>query len=143
MHFRRQSKNSLDINLTPLIDVVFLLLIFFMVSTSFTSETHLTLTLPEAVYAEKAPEDRPRLDVVVDKNGFYRVAEQALVDTRPETLASALRNLSEDNLALPIEITADALAPYQAVVQIIDIAGELGFVQINLTTQPKSDKPAQ
>jgi biopolymer transport protein ExbD len=143
MHFKRQSRSSLDINLTPLIDVVFLLLIFFMVSTSFTSESHLTLTLPEAVYAEKSPDDRPRLDVVVDKNGFYRVAEQALVDTRPETLASALRNLSEENFKLPIEITADAVAPYQAVVQVIDIAGELGFVQINLTTQPKTDKPVR
>ena len=136
MHFKRQSKAALDVNLTPLIDVVFLLLIFFMVSTSFSNETRLTLTLPEAVYAEQVPADAKALSVVVDKNGFYRVNDKALPDIDTETLASALRNLSQQDFNLPLEISADANAPYQAVVSVIDIAGELGFVQINLTTSP-------
>lgn len=140
LQFKRQDKGGVDVNLTPLIDVVFLLLIFFMVSTSFTKEAHLTLKLPDAERANETTSDVRRLDVVVDGDGFYRVDGRMLVDTKPDTLASALRLASDDESSIPLSITADKSAPYQNVVRIIDIAGQLGFVQVNLTTQPVQDR---
>ena len=135
IQFKRQERNPVDINLTPLIDVVFLLLIFFMVSTSFTREAHLTLQLPEAERATESDEFA-RLDVVVDADGFYRVDGQMLVDTKLETLAAALKIAAGEDIELPIAVTADKAAPYQNVVRVIDIAGQLGFSRVNLTTQP-------
>ncbi len=139
MQFKRAKKNEIDVNITPLIDVVFLLLIFFMVSTSFVKETHLSINLPTATNTVISNQDVAALEVLIDMNGFYRISGRSLVDSDEETLASALKNLSENNFAMPLTITADADAPYQSVVRIIDVAGALGFVQMNITTQAKEE----
>ena len=133
MQFKRQKQAAIDVNLTPLIDVVFLLLIFFMVSTSFIKETHLTLNLPTAANAEQIVQETVALEVIIDNNGFYRIDGRALINTDSETIKSALKNLSQDDLSTPLTVTADATAPYQAVVKIIDIAGGMGFTKINIT----------
>lgn len=135
MQFKRQRRQEIDINLTPLIDVVFLLLIFFMVSTSFVKESHLTLNLPKAINSSSSDGRTGSLEVIVDPNGFYRIADKSLVDNSVATLRSALKNLSGENYKQPLTITADAGAPYQSIVRIIDIGGKLGFSQINITTQ--------
>ncbi|MGB5325432.1 MAG: biopolymer transporter ExbD [Pseudomonadales bacterium] len=135
MQFKRQRRQEIDINLTPLIDVVFLLLIFFMVSTSFVKESHLTLNLPKAINSGASDGRSGSLEVIVDPNGFYRVADKSLVDNSVATLRSALKNLSGEDYKQPLTITADAGAPYQSIVRIIDIGGKLGFSQINITTQ--------
>ena len=139
MQFKRQKQAAIDVNLTPLIDVVFLLLIFFMVSTSFIKETHLTLNLPTAANAEQIVQETVALEVIIDNNGFYRIDGRALINTGGETIKSALKNLSQDDLSTPLTVTADATAPYQAVVKIIDIAGGMGFTKINITTQPEAE----
>jgi biopolymer transport protein ExbD len=140
LQFKRQKQAAIDVNLTPLIDVVFLLLIFFMVSTSFIKETHLTLNLPTAVNAEEAiNESVLSLEVIIDNNGFYRIGGRALINTDSETLESALENLSQGDLSTPLTVTADATSPYQAVVKLIDIAGGMGFTKINITTQPEAE----
>jgi|TARA_B110000977_G_C10960453_1_gene448326 biopolymer transport protein ExbD len=139
LQFKRQKQAAIDVNLTPLIDVVFLLLIFFMVSTSFIKETHLTLNLPSAVHAQEVVQETVSLEVIIDSNGFYRIDGRALINTDNETLESALKNLSQGNLSTPLTVTADATAPYQAVVKIIDIAGGMGFTKINITTQPEAE----
>ena len=139
MQFKRQKQAAIDVNLTPLIDVVFLLLIFFMVSTSFIKETHLTLNLPTAVNAEEIVKETVSLEVIIDNNGFYRIDGRALINTDRETLESALKNLSQGDLSTPLTVTADATSPYEAVVKIIDIAGGLGFTKINITTQPEAE----
>ncbi|MEZ7984966.1 MAG: biopolymer transporter ExbD [Pseudomonadales bacterium] len=139
MQFKRQKQAAIDVNLTPLIDVVFLLLIFFMVSTSFIKETHLTLNLPTAVNAEEIVKETVSLEVIIDNNGFYRIDGRALINTDRETLESALKNLSQGDLSTPLTVTADATSPYQAVVKIIDIAGGMGFTKINITTQPEAE----
>ncbi len=136
MQFKRQQQAPVDVNLTPLIDVVFLLLIFFMVSTSFIKETHLTLKLPKAANSEQRAPDIEPLEVLIDRNGFYRVDGRALADIDTDVIESALRNLSEGDFNRPLTITADADAPYQAVVTLIDTAGAMGFAQIHITTQP-------
>lgn len=138
MKFRRPRQAELSPNLTPLIDVVFLLLIFFMVSTTFTRETHLLVDLPEAVGEEGAP---PRqVEIVISASGQYTVNERSLVNDRPDTLRRALEDVSEGDTSLPVVITADANTPHQAVVRAMDAAGQLGFVRLSLTTrEPAGD----
>lgn len=136
MQFKRQKQADIEVNLTPLIDVVFLLLIFFMVSTSFIKETHLSINLPKALSGEEQVQEAAALEVIIDVNGFYQINGRALVNTDTETLESALKSLSENDFSKPITITSDANAPYQSVVSVIDIAGALGFSKVNITTSP-------
>lgn len=141
MQFRRQRREDDMINLTPLIDVVFLLLIFFMVSTTFTKNTHLTIDLPEAV-GNPATETSHRLDVVIGADGGYQVNGQGLINNQPETLKTALLQLSEGDTQTPLTITADARTPHQAVVTAMDVAGQAGFARLSITTrEPQAESP--
>jgi len=137
--FRRQTRDEEGVNLTPLIDVVFLLLIFFMVSTTFTKETHLSVDLPEAT-GEPSSEIPDQLEIIISADGSYSVNGRALVNNQIDTLKSALEKTSESNNKLPLVITADAKTPHQAVVQAMDAAGQLGFVSLSITTrQPEPE----
>jgi biopolymer transport protein ExbD len=141
VQFRRQRREDDMINLTPLIDVVFLLLIFFMVSTTFTKNTHLTIDLPEAV-GNPTTETANRLDVVIGADGGYQVNGQGLINNQPETLKTALLQLSEGDTQTPLTITADARTPHQAVVTAMDIAGQAGFARLSITTrEPQAESP--
>lgn len=139
MKFPRKARPEEGINLTPLIDVVFLLLIFFMVSTTFTKETHLELDLPEATAAPLL-EDSGRIDVVVNADGAYFVNGRGLVNKQLATLKSAIEQSSDGNNQLPLTITADARTPHQAVVTAMDAAAQLGFVKLSITTRNPSDE---
>ncbi len=134
MEFRRQVREEESINLTPLIDVVFLLLIFFMVSTTFTKETHLAVDLPEAS-AEASTVAKQSIDIVVRKNGDYAINGQNVINQQADTLYRALEKISNGDNKQPLVITADANAPHQAVVRAMDVAGKLGFEQLRITTQ--------
>ena len=134
MKFRRQRLDDVNINLTPLIDVVFLLLIFFMVSTTFTRETQLSIDLPEAQGQAKAASDR-QIEILIDEAGQYRVNGQGLVDNRVRTLQAAIYKLSAGDTTLPMIITADAQAAHQYVVRAMDAAGQMGFVHLSITTR--------
>jgi biopolymer transport protein ExbD len=135
VRFRRTQRRSSGINLTPLIDVVFLLLIFFMVSTTFTRETRLSVELPEAD-GQAATEELPRqLEVLVDREGSYAVNGDLLVNRKIETIMSALELASRADKSMPITIIADAEAPHRAVVSVMDAAGRLGFSQLSIATQ--------
>ena len=139
MKFKRQLQTEDSVNLTPLIDVVFLLLIFFMVSTTFTKETHLSVDLPEAT-GEISTESSQQLDVLIGADGSYSINGQPLVNKRLETLKKALQKVSVGDTKLPLSITADAKTPYQAVVTAMDAAGQLGFVHLSMTTRkPKTN----
>ncbi|HEX7765049.1 MAG TPA: biopolymer transporter ExbD [Cellvibrio sp.] len=140
MKFRRQKTEDEGINLTPLIDVVFLLLIFFMVSTTFTKETHLSVDLPEAV-GEQSSELPKQIEILISSDGSYSVNGLALVNNKVATLKSALEKTAEGDNQLPLVITADAKTPHQAVVQAMDVAGQLGFARLSITTrQPEPEK---
>ena len=134
MKFQRQPVEEVNVNLTPLIDVVFLLLIFFMVSTTFTRERELTVELPEAV-AESAVETTDFIEVEVSADGEYAVNQKRLVNRERETLAKALKEQSQGNVDIPLIITADANAAHQAVMTAMDVSGELGFTKLRLTAQ--------
>lgn len=134
MQFRRQSREEDSINLTPLIDVVFLLLIFFMVSTTFTKETHLEIDLPEAV-GEAANSETDPLEIIINAAGDYALNGKSLVNNTAATLRSALTELSEGDTSRALIITADANAPHQYVVRAMDSAGQLGFVSMSISTR--------
>lgn len=134
MKFRRQRREEVGINLTPLIDVVFLLLIFFMVSTTFTRETQLNIDLPEAEGTLAEP-SQDQIEILIDEQGSYRVNGQGLVDNRTRTLQAAIYKLSAGDTTLPMIITADAQAAHQYVVRAMDAAGKMGFVHLSITTR--------
>lgn len=134
MKFRRQSTNNDEVNLTPLIDVVFLLLIFFMVSTSFTKETHLKVDLPQA-NGEPSSELPEQIEILIAVDGSYAVNGRSLVNTKVDTLRTALEKTANGNNKIPLIITADAKAAHQYVVQAMDVAGQLGFVNLRMTTR--------
>ena len=135
MQFKRQIKAEESVNLTPLIDVVFLLLIFFMVSTTFTKESHLKVDLPEAKGISSTNEKTDQIEVIVDSQGGYSINGQALVNNQTATLVRALNDIQGDKSTIPFIITGDANASYQSVITLMDVAGQLGFVNIRMTAQ--------
>lgn len=138
MKFRRQRREEVGINLTPLIDVVFLLLIFFMVSTTFTRETQLSIDLPEAKGAAAA-ELEEKIEILIDESGEYRVNGQGLVDRQLRTLQAAIYKISAGDTTLPMIITADAQAAHEDVVRAMDAAGQMGFVHLSITTRQPAE----
>lgn len=141
MQFYRQNRDDVNINLTPLIDVVFLLLIFFMVSTTFTKETRLSLELPQAE-GEASKSEREILEVTISADGRYAVQGKALVNNKRATLGKALNLVAQSNNKLPLVIVADAKAPHQSVVTAMDVAGKQGFVNLSIATM-QPDKPSK
>lgn len=139
MRFARHKKEAVSLNLTPLIDVVFLLLIFFMVTTTFTKESRLTLELPEATGEPGPATVAEMIEVTVSAGGEFAVNGNPLVNTKLETVKQAINEAAQSDTSIPMVITADALAPHQAVVRAMDAAGQLGFVHLSITTQ----QPAQ
>lgn len=134
MKFKRTVREELAINITPLIDVVFLLLIFFMVTTTFSRETRLLVNLPEA-NAEAADSDQEQIEIVVALDGSYTINGKSLVNTQADTLARALAIESNGNVNLPVILVADAQATHQSVVTAMDIIGQSGFTRLNIATQ--------
>lgn len=134
MKLSRPPREEVTVNLTPLIDVVFLLLIFFMVTTTFTKETRLTLTLPSAEgrLATALPD---MLEVSIGVDSRYAINGRALVNNDIESIKKALVEVSQGDRSLPLVITADANVPYQAVVTAMDAAGQMGFNRLNMTTK--------
>ncbi len=127
--------------MTPLIDVVFLLLIFFMVSTTFTKETHLSIDLPEAS-GDPARISSKQIEISITRTGDVAINEVALINGDLRTIKSALSKVSGGDNTVPMIITADASTPHQSVVTAMDAAGQLGFVQISITTKGSvSDGP--
>jgi biopolymer transport protein ExbD len=134
MHFARRRKEDLTLNLTPLIDVVFLWLIFFMVTTTFTKESRLTLELPEAS-GEPGSNPSEMIEVTVSTTGEFAVNGRQLSNTKLETVKRAINEAAKMDTTLPMVITADANAPHHAVVTVMDAAGQAGFVHLSITTQ--------
>jgi len=132
--FARRTRQEVDVNLTPLIDVVFLLLIFFMVSTTFTRETHLSIDLPEAGSAADPVADQT-LEVSITREGSYAINGVLLLNNSAAALKAAIEESSEGDSSVPMVITADSATPHQAVVTALDVAGKLGFSQLRITTE--------
>ena len=141
MRLNLRPRTQPEVNMTSLIDVVFLLLIFFMVSTSFVKRSQITISLPEAESTAAVPDVPEQIDIMITETGTYLVNGGELFNNRPETLRNALQKVSGGNHSLPLTISADANARHQYVVTAMDVAGRLGFVQINIATinDPESE----
>ena len=138
MKFQRQKTTPVDVNMTPMIDVVFLLLIFFMVSTTFSRETRLTLELPKATGSMTKVLDSP-LEITITATGAFGINGQGLFKNDAKSLGLALiKSTDKDNLP-PLVIVADAKAPHQAVVTAMDVAGKMGFVHIRIASMAPSE----
>lgn len=141
MNFRRRSRDEVGVDLTPLIDVVFLLLIFFMVSTTFIRETQLKIDLPEAS-GELQEIESDAIEITIDRRGDYAVNERLLVNNEMDTLLRALRELlAEREPSARVIITADASAAHAAVVRAMDAAGRVGLSRISITTRQPEEEP--
>jgi len=133
MRLGTRRRDDPELNMTSLIDVVLLLVIFFMLSTTFVQEGRLRVELPSASIAREdvAPET---IVISVTAQGSYRVNDRALVNNSRETLRAALLKTAGDVVSQPVTIRADARATHQAVVTAMDVAGRLGFTQVNIAT---------
>lgn len=134
MNLNVRGRDEPEVNLTSLIDVVFLLLIFFMVSTSFVKQSQLSIRLPQADNTNIVEEVPNFIDLMITEQGTYLVNGRELVNNKPETIRNALQKISGGDTSLPITISADANARHQYVITAMDVAGKLGFVQINIAT---------
>ncbi|MDH5433063.1 MAG: biopolymer transporter ExbD [Gammaproteobacteria bacterium] len=134
----RKKRSDTAINLTPLIDVVFLLLIFFMVSTSFTRETQIKLELPTAD-VEKMESKPESIEISVDREGRFFVNGNALANNQVETLKRALEPLVAENNSIPVIISADANAAYQSVVKALDATSQMGISNLQMATQKSQE----
>ena len=133
MNFQKRRTEEPELNMTSLIDVVLLLLIFFMLSTRFIDEGRLQLRLPEAGVEPEAV-SRDAVEIEVTAEGGYRVNGRQLINNSPETLAAAIGKEAANNRAIPVTIRADARATHQSVVTAMDVAGQAGYRQLNIAT---------
>jgi biopolymer transport protein ExbD len=134
VRFRRTQRVKARIDIINLIDVVFVTLIFFMLATSFTRESHLQISLPEAD-ATPGQEEQERLELIVSATGSYALNGKVLVNSRIETIMAALGEASGGDVEQPLVITADAKTPHELVVRAMDAAGRIGFSRLSITTR--------
>ncbi len=138
MKLSLRPKAEPEVNMTSLIDVVLLLLVFFMVSTSFVKQSQISIRLPEADSTAIVEEVAEQLDIMITEQGTFLVNGRELINNRPETIRNALQKLSAGNTRMPLTISADGNTPHQYVVTAMDVAGKLGFVKINIATMNDS-----
>jgi len=139
MNFRRRNREKLEITLTPMIDVVFLLLIFFMVTTTFNRATEIKIKLPEATGAELSEQPKV-LNLTIDADGTYYVNNHQLLNQKLTTLKKALLDVAGNSRMMPFVISADAKTPHQAVISALDVASQAGFSQITFAAIAPMDE---
>ena len=133
MNLQPGEEDEPEVNLTPLIDVVFLLLIFFMVSTTFEQQSRIQIELPEATATAAETEDET-LEIVIDSQGRYFIGGRQVVNSEVKTLKSAISKAVDGRESLTVIIRSDASTPYQAVITALDATSQLGLTQISLAT---------
>jgi len=140
MRFKRPTTTDIDFstNVLNLVDVLLLLLIFFMISTTFTKHSQLSISLPQAT---GQPQDQPKkpLEIVITATGHYSINDRALTANDLNVIKAAMMEVAAGDTSMPLIITADANTPHQYVVRAMDAAGQLGFVHLSLTTQAPTD----
>jgi biopolymer transport protein ExbD len=135
MKFRARRTEEPEINVTSLIDVVLLLVVFFMLSSNFSAEGRLRIRLPQAASVPTEQRSAEPLVITVSATGTYLVNGRELINTSPDTLRDAvLKTAGNASRAVPVTIRADGRATHQAVVTAMDVLGRLGFTQMNLAT---------
>jgi biopolymer transport protein ExbD len=134
MRLQSRSREEPEINVISLVDVLLVLVLFFMVSTSFLRETEITLRLPEATTETNVEVPSKSLEITVTQSGSYLVNGRELVNNERRTLRAAIERLAGEARDLPVFIRADAAATHQSVITAMDVAGQLGFRNLNIAT---------
>ena len=134
-------KDDPEINLIPLIDVSLLLVIFFMLTSTFMQEGRLKIELPQASLAPTNKQKADPIVVTVTQTGSYRVNDRELINSSPDTLRAAILEVAGADRDKPVTVRADGRATHQSVVSAMDVLGKLGFVRLNIATV--EDSPAK
>jgi biopolymer transport protein ExbD len=134
----RKPKEDPEINLISLIDIALLLVIFFMLSSTFIQEGRLKIELPQASLVPTGKQKSDPLVVTVSQAGVYRVNDKELINNSPDTLRAAILEVSGADRDRPVTVRADGRATHQSVVSAMDVLGKLGFVKINIATVEES-----
>lgn len=135
MKLRKRSRQDDYINVVPFIDILLVLLIFFMVSSRFTHNAELKLDLPSAEETAGQQRQPETVELAVHEDGGYSINGHAMVDNKPETLRKGLHEVAGDRTDIPMILSADAKATHQSVVTAMDVAGQLGFSKLSITTR--------
>lgn len=145
MNFHRKKRRKIDITLISMIDVLFVLLLFFMVSTTFNRQTQVKIKLPEAS-GEETVEEQKSVKLIIDADGVYYLhgsdgLPHELINQQAETLKRELQKIAAHSAHLPFIISADGKSPHQSVITALDMASQVGFTQITFAAeQPKSEQ---
>ena len=134
----RKGKEDPEINLIPLIDVSLLLVIFFMLSSTFMQESRLKIELPQASLAPTGKQKTDPIVVSVTQSGSYRVNDRELINSSTDTLRAAILEVAGADRNKPVTVRADGRATHQSVITAMDVLGKLGFVRINIATVEES-----
>jgi len=134
----RKGREDPEINLIPLIDVSLLLVIFFMLSSTFMQESRLKIELPQASLAPTGKQKTDPIVVAVTQSGSYRVNDRELINSSPDTLRAAILEVAGADRNKPVTVRADGRATHQSVISAMDVLGKLGFVRINIATVEES-----
>ena len=134
MKFKRTQVEDIHINLTPMIDCLLFILVFLLLSTTFNQMSRMNMTLPDAQGVPPKQYDK-KIEVVVDASGHYSVNGQSLSSKETSDLNTAIKQISNERRDLMFVIAADAKAAHQDVIRVMDVAGQLGFVNVNISTK--------
>lgn len=130
----RKSNDDPEINLIPLIDVALLLVIFFMLSSTFMQEGRLKIELPQASMVPTGKQKTDPLVVSVTQSGGYRVNDRELINSSTDTLRAAIVEVAGANREMQVTVRADARSTHQSVISVLDVLGKLGFQRIRFAT---------
>ena len=138
MNFQRGKKHEdLEMNLVPLIDVLLVIIIFLVVSATFSRVSELQINLPTA--EANAPEEKPFvINVGIDAGGHYVVNKDAVTDGSVNSLANALQKAAGDGKEPTIVINADANTTHQSVINVMEASRQAGYTHITFATQVKT-----
>lgn len=134
----RKPKEDPEINLIPLIDIALLLVIFFMLSSTFMQEGRLKIELPQASMVPTGRQKTDPLVVAVTQSGSFRVNERELINSSTDTLRAAIVEIAGANREMQVTVRADARATHQSVISVLDVLGKLGFQRIRFATTEDS-----
>lgn len=140
LDLRRRNRDDMNVNLTPLIDVILTLIIFFMLSSRFDRSTQIAVNLPKAQGQPEQSQPVDVIDIGIDVNGQYYLNAQPLVNNQAQTLKLALEKTAAGNTDTPLVISADGKAPYQSVATAMDVAGQLGFHKLTMAAQKSAEE---
>lgn len=135
----RTNDSEPEINLTSLIDVIFVLIIFFVATTTFNQRSALKLQLPTAQAIAKQDPGEP-LNVLVDSEGRYFIGENEVLKSDVGSLKEAIVAVAGQDRSMPVVLRADARTPHQSVITAMDALGQLGFVKLSIATTPEKNK---